>query len=596
MKKFQYYILIFALIFVMLGGVNFDTASSIDAPTLNEAISVATPPDKPNNKEEEITEYIYQDLEEYVKRIDYNNLNLSGDGSKDNPFQVNSTEDFLWLMSGNTFDVMEKELSEEDEGESNYSYEGKYKLKNNSYIEINSDIYINDETFDINGNPSGGDGVVCNWLVPITQLTGVNVNGNSNTIYNYYAKTTDTATGSFARHLFARSPGIVKLVTDLNFSGIYVYGGSATYASVLGYRVDYVYNCNVLSGNVVGKGEYLSALAGLMYIEAKNCNNYANVYSYYQWVAGLFVNLYGNVSQCNNYGNVSVSNAKSSNGRAAGIVSIQQNGSFIEYCNNYGDITSVDQEEQMGGIVAWGRESIKNCKNYGAVRGGASIGGISGFVASNNITIDSCENYGDVQSLKAFREGEIVGWFYSDKAISEGTVTISNCYAEAHRGHGFFGQSNKTKTIIKNCKINYVKDINTLYALHRYVHVKGNNIEYSNIEVNILGKVTGKAYLFNSATASGYDSSDVTLRNVIINSKHSVTFGFLQYKPETLTKIDGLIINIPGSKQYYGTNFSGFYTSWKTGKIGLIRLDGRGNFQGEVNEEVLARKGYTKIA
>jgi len=47
-------------------------------------------------------------------------------------------------------------------------------------------------------------------------------------------------------------------------------------------------------------------------------------------------------------------------------------------------------------------------------------------------------------------------------------------------------------------------------------------------------------------------------------------------------------------KYYYGSNFSGFYFSWQTGNIGLIALDGRGSFQGKIDEEWLLRKGFEK--
>ena len=43
---------------------------------------------------------------------------------------------------------------------------------------------------------------------------------------------------------------------------------------------------------------------------------------------------------------------------------------------------------------------------------------------------------------------------------------------------------------------------------------------------------------------------------------------------------------------YYGSDFSGFYYSWKTGKIGLTYLDGVGAFQGEMTEAYLQSRGY----
>ena len=537
--------------------------------TTNDSIQTIAPSN--NIEDEEITEYTYKNLAEYVEKVDYKDITLSGDGSVSNPFQVNSTEDFLWLMSGRSFDenkrgclpeeyqevsylqstgtqiidtgvvvknsirpyikfmaspvfnengsvknifggtdsnvpiaiscnygdgdsksiyawhgntygngnktssfytahgnVYELEYKErwwfngvestvtqqdaqgdssnitiwffgtnycgdirtfnireylniyafklydgeelirdyvpclrksdnkpgmfdlvtnefytnQGEGEFNYGYGGKYKLENNAYIEINSDIYINDEIFDENGNPSGGDGVVCNWQIPIASLGNLNINGNENTIYNYFARTTDAATGDFSRHLFARSPGYVKLVKDLKLSGIYIYGGTATCVGAIGSQVYYIYNCSVLSGNVVAKKSYAGAFAGYMNIEAKYCNNYANVYSYYQNIGGLFGVTRGKISYCNNYGNLTIDESANNNGRIGGIVSqCNENGkNIIEYCNNYGNLTILGTYGgQSGGIAAWGRGIIRHCKNYGSVSGSAVVGGIVGL-------------------------------------------------------------------------------------------------------------------------------------------------------------------------------------------------------------------------
>ena len=64
------------------------------------------------------------------------------------------------------------------------------------------------------------------------------------------------------------------------------------------------------------------------------------------------------------------------------------------------------------------------------------------------------------------------------------------------------------------------------------------------------------------------------------------------------TNFDNLIyeLNIGGEseKVYYGSNFSAFYISWKTGKIGLIALEGRGLYQGKIDEKLLVSKGFTK--
>ena len=49
-------------------------------------------------------------------------------------------------------------------------------------------------------------------------------------------------------------------------------------------------------------------------------------------------------------------------------------------------------------------------------------------------------------------------------------------------------------------------------------------------------------------------------------------------------KINGLVISMATSGIFYGTDFSGFFVDFKTGKIGLKSLSGKGFFQGEVTK------------
>ena len=98
MKKINVILLIISFVLSGIGGIFFFDAFGLS----NDIIQSVAPPIVPEN--EEVTEYTYQDLAEYVESIDYGKITLKGNGSEANPFQVNSTEDFLWLMAGKTFD------------------------------------------------------------------------------------------------------------------------------------------------------------------------------------------------------------------------------------------------------------------------------------------------------------------------------------------------------------------------------------------------------------------------------------------------------------------------------------------------------------
>ena len=88
----------------------------------------------------EIKEYEYRFFDDYYVDLQVptskENTTITGDGSEDNPYQINSIEDFLFAFK---FHVSP------------------------GHFEINCDIILNDECFDENGSASGGDGIVYQW-------------------------------------------------------------------------------------------------------------------------------------------------------------------------------------------------------------------------------------------------------------------------------------------------------------------------------------------------------------------------------------------------------------------------------------------------
>jgi len=63
--------------------------------------------------------------------------------------------------------------------------------------------------------------------------------------------------------------------------------------------------------------------------------------------------------------------------------------------------------------------------------------------------------------------------------------------------------------------------------------------------------------------------------------------------------ISGLVCILPQSISksfYYGEDFSGFCTSWRTGKIDLRAMNGKDFFQGKVTQDWLLQEGFKKKA
>ena len=87
----------------------------------------------------------------------------------------------------------------------------------------------------------------------------------------------------------------------------------------------------------------------------------------------------------------------------------------------------------------------------------------------------------------------------------------------------------------------------------------------------------------------------MTIKNVYINSKETISnFETVYNIGKEVLNIQNCIFELGDNKLYYGSNFFGFYFSWKLGKIGLVALDGRGVFQGSIDEEWLLNKGFEK--
>ena len=244
------------------------------------------------------------------------------------------------------------------------------------------------------------------------------------------------------------------------------------------------------------------------------------------------------VSEIKNYGNLT-----------SGFIQ-KLTDSTIENSVNYGTIGS-STASNVGAFVKTATNSvIAKCRNFGKIIGKDVVGGIAG--ALTNSAIIDCVNEGEVIGVSFV--GGLFGKVTSSRvkqSASYSDITGSSYVA------GFGGQS--VDSVIRECK----HEGNIFGAGSASALVAVNEGEIKNC-LNI-GNVDGSV----SASVFVYKDSGSILNCINIGN-----------------------YNGKASNDYIGEDFSAFYWSWKTGKIGLKEIDGNGAFQGEVNVEYLQKQGF----
>ena len=146
------------------------------------------------------------------------------------------------------------------------------------------------------------------------------------------------------------------------------------------------------------------------------------------------------------------------------------------------------------------------------------------------------------------------------------------------------------KITYKDVQINKSKSI----ILNQSAREKLYNVYIKNIFVTFDGSVADFALVAYSL----HTTNNLVIQNVIIDVKCSKVqdsrfiVRYKNYLGELTTQ--GICLVVNGTKNYYGSDFSGLYVDWKTGKIGLKSMSGKGFFQGKVTEEWLIAKGFVK--
>ena len=557
-------------------------ANSLDSPNIGGNSDFKGEDDFGNDKPKSAAweNPIYKTFEQY-----YSDLNISketitekdytGSGTLASPYVVHSIKGFLYLMD---YEV------------SNISLTSKF-------LSLDCDIVLNDETFDKDGNVYGGDGVVYNWENK-EYKRDLSFNGNNHTIKGFYISESDEVTGNFENHFLGSK---IKLIENVVFENVYVYGGGADCVSAIAQYITTISKVKMISGDVIGNGNIAMPFALDMFY-VYDSENYCDVYSYYQGASGFGHSLYREMKNCVNYGNIFVENRRNStkNGRGAGFVrNVATDTVFIENCVNYGTIKA-EHLSQCAGIVSWGRGTIRNCVNYGDIYTASDAGGIVAYKSDSTLAIISCKNYGTIFATNKLACGAIFGSLGTDHIQSE--LEIRDCYAILDYGLPIIGRDgNKTneKTVdvlIKNCRIDIVgEDYDAIYCLVGTIYSEYLRYTFSNIEINITG--SGYSLIALVCYKKSLDSSQLNIKNVIVNvaaGNAILTPTKYEDNGNKCINIESVIFNQAGNMSYYGSDFSDFYVDFKSGKIGLKMLDGKGFYQGKVSEEWLIDKGFEK--
>lgn len=273
---------------------------------------------------------------------------LSGKGTASSPYLISSAADLRFLS---------------DECRAGNTFKGKY-------FKMTSDITINKNVLDKNGNPNDSRNFE-RWI-PIGRYPFKDCS-----FQGYFDGDNHYVAGIYINRSAKSSlNGLFGFTCDTRIENItlkdsYIAGGSAS-----GIVCDVGYLTNSSTSKI------------------SNCYNYATVVGITS-AAGIVRSFYRNynISKCVNYGKVICSDTE--NGYVGGIVASGKSTtseSYITDCANYGNIKG-----RIAGGIGGGVKAITiNCANYGNVSAHLRAGGIIGMLEHRNIK--NCINIGDITS------------------------------------------------------------------------------------------------------------------------------------------------------------------------------------------------------
>jgi len=489
-----------------------------------------------------------------VSKDNITEQDLSGSGTKNDPFVIWSTKGFLFFMNESLSEIPDSKCQ---------------------YVELGNDIILNDETFDENGKPTSGDGTYYNLGKGGRTVT--NFDGKGFTIKGLYKDNGET-----------EDAGLFEWMTCLKNTTVEnVYMSGKSVVVFAGNIPNGIYNCKVTNGTLRASEWVCTFAFNVRKGNVENCVANVNLYSN-QEALGICRGT-NNVINCINYGDIIVQSPSIIGNQCSGITAEV---AVIENCINYGDIYAPNNQNVSGivsAVLANRIYTYKNCKNYGNIIGKAYQGGISGMTRGI-VTMIGCENYGEVTPTSGNMSGAMIGCLFGavdfqmidciSKTKNTELAVIGNDYGDDIRN-----------VFIKDCKFIFENKCFSDGLI--YVRCSGEtNLQIQDTEVFV--NLEKKTSLVGSFAKNG--KQNVNLKNVIVrgNGNFNKDWEVFWNKENAVLKVDGLIFDLENGKYFFGSDFSDFYVSLKTGKIGLKTRDGNGFFQTKVNEDILERKGFEK--
>ena len=225
----------------------------------------------------------------------------------------------------------------------------------------------------------------------------------------------------------------------------------------------------------------------------------------------------------------------------------------------------------------------------------SSVAGIIG-IAYGFVQLSDCANYANIHSK------EITGALVSNISVGsdnvkEGRVDIINCYNFSNNpliGQTAAVQMNYELIVnIKKVESDYTGNKGPAIVCYAKQSNSGIlNLSVENCKVNLLSKEG-----FIDSVIVRQMTGHIYLKNILISGRN-IGENFKQFlinsQNEDFCHITTIIAISEHNCFYDGNDFSDYYIDFKTGKIGLKVMRGKGFYQGKVTEEILKNKGYIK--
>ncbi len=315
---------------------------------------------------------------------------MTGEGTSDNPFIINSIEDLVLVGSGVNSDG------------NDYSFSAYYELGRDLDFEATGSY--ESETVNTSLTKAGGG----SGFTPI---------GSNSDAFN----------GSF--------DGKGYVISNL-YMNTYK-SGEVNYAALFGYVINgQIKNLGIVDADITASAYNHNPISSILaganiggtitncYVTG-NSNAVRTGTSGSSYASGLIGSNDGSITNC--YAEVDVeSSAGTYTAYAGGLVAASGGGSVISDCYSMGDVTVSGGSVDGGGIAAYNHGTITRCYSTCDISatgtGGLRVGGIVGYNGSNSITSSIAYNNTLTTST--------TGTSYIGRVVGNNTATLSNNYAK----------------------------------------------------------------------------------------------------------------------------------------------------------------------